>query len=126
MGRRRRRRSRSAGIEDTNIKQNIQREEESNSITSLLKKINFRTLSGQLRDISDNLEKIGEISELMEQVDILVKPKQGGQSGFNLMKILQNGDSLNNLLQVILPALRESPEKKVEPINVETIEKDEE
>ncbi|MGI6713354.1 MAG: hypothetical protein ACOX4L_11710 [Bacillota bacterium] len=126
MGRRRRRRSRSAGIEDTNIKQNIQQEEESSSITSLLKKINFRALSGQLRDISDNLEKIGEISELMEQVDILVKPKQGGQSGFNLFKILQNGDSLNNLLQVILPALRESPEKKVEPINVETIEKDEE
>lgn len=93
------------------------------SLTDLLKKTNFRDLSGQLKNVADSMEKIGELVVLMEQVDVLVKPKSGGLGGspLNIMKMLQNSGSLNHLLQAILPALRDSgSEKKVNPITVET------
>lgn len=99
------------------------------SLTELLKKTNFRDLSGQLKNVADSMEKIGELVVLMEQVDVLVKPKDGGQVGspLNIMKMLQNSGSLNHLLQAILPALQNNgSEKIVNPITVETSPSEEE
>jgi len=123
---RRRRKKRSAQIEDNKVKQTSGPQGEY-SITSLLKKINFTTLGGQLRSIADNMEMFGEMSELMEQVDVFVKPKQSGQkSPFNLGKILQNKESLNHLIQAVMPALQNIPDEKPDdPIVVEKEEKEE-
>ena len=97
------------------------------NIGDLLKKADFGKLSDQLRNAADGLEKIGELTFLMEEVDILVKPKGvSSKSSFNIMKLLTNGNSLNHLLHALMPLFNESDgEKKVRPLNVETINKSE-
>ncbi|MGI6686518.1 MAG: hypothetical protein ACOX47_13800 [Bacillota bacterium] len=97
------------------------------SLSSLITNVDFKTLSGQLRDIAGYMETFSQITELFQLADVFVNPKQGkgkGQS-FNLMNMLKDRDSLNQLFQMLSPNLGETMndmryEKKVEPINVET------
>lgn len=97
------------------------------SLSSLITNVDFVNLSGQLKDIAGYMEKFGQITELFQLADVFVNPKQGGSKGqsFNLMNMLKDKDSLNQLFQMISPNMRETMmetpiEKKVEPINVET------
>lgn len=97
------------------------------SLSSLVTNVDFKSLSGQLKDIAGYMEKFGQVTELFQLADVFVNPKQGGSKGqsFNLMNMLKDGDSLNHLFQMLSPTMREAVvettrEKKVEPINVET------
>lgn len=97
------------------------------SLSSLITNVDFKTLSGQLKDIAGYMEKFSQVTELFQLADVFVNPKQGGAKGqsFNLMNMLKDKDSLNQLFQMLSPNMRETMmetplEKKVEPINVET------
>ncbi|MGI6066508.1 MAG: hypothetical protein ACOYI2_08465 [Bacillota bacterium] len=116
--RRRKRKSREEAIETA-----LTRSKKSNfNIGDFLRKADFGKLSDQLRSAADGLEKINQLTSLMEEVDILVKPKGSrSKSNFNIMKLLTNGNSINHLLQALMPLLNDSDgEKRVRPLNVET------
>ncbi|ATW23387.1 hypothetical protein [Candidatus Formimonas warabiya] len=104
--------------------ESLQKKDKGFSLTSLFGKVDLKTMSGQLKDIADSMEKFGQIAELLQYADVFVNPKQDGAkgSGFNLMNLLKDGESLNHLMQALAPAFRgeSAEEKKVEPINVET------
>jgi len=93
----------------------------------LITNVDFKTLSGQLRDIAGYMETFGQLTELFQLADVFINPKHGKSKGqsFNLMNMLKDRDSLDQLFQMISPNMREAAmdavyEKKVEPINVET------
>ncbi|MDD4753485.1 MAG: hypothetical protein PHT78_09620 [Desulfitobacteriaceae bacterium] len=126
MSRHRRRRKKAREEEIKALKRSKSKGSNIN-ITDLLKKADLGKLSDQLRNAANGLEKIGELTFLMEEVDILVKPKgASSKSSFNFMKLLTNGNSLNHLLQALMPLFNDSDgEKKVRPLNVETVAKSE-
>lgn len=96
------------------------------SLSSLISNVDFKNLSGQLKDIAGYMETFSQMTELFQLADVFVNPKQGRAKGqsFNLMNMLKDGDSLNHLFQMLSPTMREAVEtpgeKKVEPINVKT------
>jgi len=96
------------------------------SLSSLLTDLDFKTLSGQLKDIAGYIETFNQFAELFKLADVFVNPKQGTAKGqsFNLVNMLKDKDSLNHLLQMFSTSMQEPgmetpSEKKVEPINVE-------
>jgi hypothetical protein len=97
------------------------------SLSSLLTNLDFKSLSSQLRDIAGYMETFGQITELFQLADVFINPKHGKSKGqsFNLMSMLKDRDSLDQLFQMLSPNMRDTVmdipyEKKVEPINVET------
>lgn len=131
MSRRHRKRKARETEENIKKKQGSQQSGKGFSLSSLITNVDFRSLSGQLRDIAGYMEKFSQMSELFQLADVFVNPKLGkgkGQS-FNLMNMLTDKDSLEQLMQMVSPHMRESMmetpiEKKVEPINVETHHRD--
>ena len=116
MSRRKRRKSRSA-------KEEQQKNEKRNglSLTSFLKSSNLKSMSSQLHDIADHMEKFGEMAEIFTLFESLANTGQSKEKNFNLMNLIKDKDSLNHILQAVMPAIQNhSEEKKVEPINVET------
>lgn len=126
MGRRRRSKSRKR----EEIIQNQNSSGKNFNILSLLtNRGNMRNLSAQMREIADNMEQIGDMVDLFQQVDVLVRPKQGsGRNGnLDLWKMFRESGSMTNILQAVLPVLRQTAqgaqpagEKRVAPISVET------
>lgn len=99
----------------------------SHPLSSLITNVDFKALSSQLRDIAGYMETFSQITELFQLADIFVNPKHGKSKGqsFNLMNMLKDRDSLDQLFQMLSPNMRDTVmdthyEKKVEPINVET------
>ncbi|HHT62840.1 MAG: hypothetical protein ACOX4H_12150 [Bacillota bacterium] len=97
------------------------------SLSSLLTTVDFKVLSNQLRDIAGYMETFGQLTELFQLADVFINPKHGKSKGqsFNLMNVLKDKDSLDQLFQMLSPNMRDDVmdtryEKKVEPINVET------
>ncbi|MEL7566180.1 MAG: hypothetical protein AAGU27_15010 [Dehalobacterium sp.] len=95
------------------------------TLSSLLTDLDFKALSGQLKDIAGYIETFNQFKELFRQADVSV-PKQDKAKGesFNLINMLKDKDSLNHLLQMFSntieePGMNTPSEKKVEPINVE-------
>ncbi|MCR6544743.1 hypothetical protein [Dehalobacterium formicoaceticum] len=129
MSRRRRRRHQTREREEAQRRPQEQPKNSGriNSLSSLITNVDLRTLSGQLKNVAGYMDKFNQISELFQLADVFVNPKQGGGKGqnFNLMHMLKDKDSLDQLLQMVSPNMRESMtdtkfEKRVDPIHVET------
>jgi hypothetical protein len=139
MSRHRRRRRRYREREETtrrrqgqeqNQRRNLSQSQRSghiNSLSSLITNVDLKNLSGQLKTIAGYMDKFNQISELFQLADVFINPKQGGGRGqnFNLMQVLKDKDSLDHLVHMISPHMRENmansrSEKKVDPIHVET------
>jgi len=87
------------------------------SITSWLKNINLKDLSGHLHNIADIVENIGQITGL---VNSLAGPETGTDKGLGLTNLFNN-NSLNQLVQAFLPVLQDSDfleETQENPIRV--------
>jgi len=101
------------------------------SIIAWIKNANIGNLSSQLHTIADHMGTFGQMAGLMKQLNGLGGSSFSGNSGggFSLSKLLQDNNSITNLIQAMIPNLgamgaiidENSEPIRTEPIRVEPI-----